>query len=224
MTEKPKSLRVIARILALDPQHPDPGAIAEAAGLVRQGRVVVFPTAGLYGLGADALNPQAVEAVFAIKNRGLNKPLLVLIDEPAMMDQVAFPVKDHIQYLMHQFWPGKVTFVVTARKGLPHGLTGGSGKIGVRRVAHPVARALIRSLGRPLTGTSANPAGAGGCAAISQLHNSIKDNVDLILDAGSLAGGPGSTIVDVTGERPMVLRHGAVAEDELMSAFQRFSV
>jgi L-threonylcarbamoyladenylate synthase len=101
-------------------------------------------------------------------------------------------------------------------------LTGGSGKIGVRRVAHPVARALVRSLGRPLTGTSANPAGAGGCAAISQLHVSIREKVDLILDAGTLAGGPGSTVVDVTGERPLVLRHGAVAEEVMMAAFEAY--
>jgi L-threonylcarbamoyladenylate synthase len=72
-----------------------------------------------------------------------------------------------------------------------------------------------------LTGTSANPAGAQGCAAISQLHNSIRDNVDLIIDAGNLAGGPGSTVVDVTGQTPVVLRPGAVTEDDLLDAWQR---
>jgi len=196
--------------------------MAEAADFVQQGQVVVFPTHGLYGLGADALNVRAVERVFALKGRDLNKPVLVLIDDIAMLDQVALALNDRIRYLMRQFWPGKVTFVVPARRGLPHGLTGGSGKIGVRQVAHPVARALVRSLGRPLTGTSANPAGAEGCAAISQLHGSIMEKVDLVLDAGTLAGGPGSTVVDASGERPMVLRRGAVGEDALMAAFEAY--
>lgn len=224
MTEKPKSLKAIDRVITLNPQQADFGVVAGAADLVRQGKVVVFPTSGLYGLGADASNASAVARVFAIKGRDVNKPLLVLIDGFAMLDQVALTVSDSIRRLMHQFWPGKVTFVVPAREGLPHGLTGGSGKIGVRLVAHPVAIELIRSLGRPLTGTSANPAGAQGCAAISQLHSSIKDKVDLIIDADTLAGGPGSTVVDVTSERPVILRHGTVAEAVLMTAWQRSKV
>lgn len=194
----------------------------EAAGLVDRGQMVVFPTQGLYGLGADALNARAVDRVFALKGRDVNKPVLVLIDDMAMLDQVALALNNRIRYLMRQFWPGKVTFVVPARKGLPHGLTGASGTIGVRQVAHPVARALVRTLGRPLTGTSANPAGGQGCSAISQLHGSIREKVALILDAGTLAGGPGSTVVDLTGERPMVLRSGAVDEDALMAAFEAY--
>jgi len=222
LTEKPKSLKAIDRVVSLDPQHPRSGVMAEAANLVHQGQVVVFPTHGLYGLGADALNVRAVERVFALKGRDLNKPVLVLIDDIAMLDQVALALNDRIRYLMRQFWPGKVTFVVPALRDLPHGLTGGSGKIGVRQVAHPVARALVGSLGRPLTGTSANPAGGAGCSAISQLQDSIREKVALILDAGTLAGGPGSTVVDVTGETPIVLRRGAVAEDALMAAFETY--
>ena len=122
--------------------------------------------------------------------------------------------------LMTAFWPGMVTFIVTARPNLPAGLTGGTGKIGVRLVSHPVARLLIQTAGRPLTGTSANPAGGVGVADVAALDPKIAPAVDLIVDSGHLIGGVGSTIVDVTGTRPEVLRQGAVPAKDIQAAFE----
>lgn len=216
-------MKLTAKIVRVSAIRPDETIIAQAVKIVRQGGVIVFPTSGLYGLGADALDDQAVEKVFTIKNRESGKPLLALIDQFPMINRLVLSVSRMARYLMEAFWPGKVTFVVPARDDLPSGLTDGSLKIGVRLVAHPVAAAVIQTLGRPLTGTSANISGMQSCASIDQLPSAVLDTVDLVLDAGALAGGPGSTVVDVTGAKPVILREGAVPTDQIMAAFHRFA-
>jgi L-threonylcarbamoyladenylate synthase len=120
--------------------------------------------------------------------------------------------------LMDHFWPGQVTLLFRAKETLPAELTAGSGKIGVRLAGHPVAVSLLRSVGQPLTGTSANPSGHSGCADISQMVADIVDQVDLVLDAGPLEGGPGSTVVDTTVHPVAVVREGAVAAKRIQSA------
>lgn len=197
-------------------------AVGQAADAIRKGGVVVMPTSGLYGLGCDAEDPRAVERIFRLKGRSSDKPVLVLIDHRDMLGSITRRVSAAASFLMDRFWPGKVTFVLWAADGLPRGITGGSDKIGVRQVLHPVAAALIRRLNRPLTGTSANPTGAGGCADVAHLSPDIANAVDVVLDAGPLAGGVGSTVVDVTGEFPILLREGAVAFDQIMAAHQSF--
>ena len=171
---------------------------------------MVFPTLGLYGLGADPLNPEAVARIFTLKGRDPSKPLLVLIDHTEMMHRIALPVNPMARRLMERFWPGRITFVVQARSDLPAGLTAGTGKIGVRQAAHPVAAALVRAIGGPLIGTSANLSGVSGCATVGELDPAVVESVDWVLDAGTLSGAP-STVVDVTGDTPVILREGAVA-------------
>lgn len=183
--------------------------------------MVVFPTLGLYGLGADALNPEAVNRIFRLKARDTRKPLLVLIDHPAMLAQIARPVSAMADYLMRCFWPGRVTFVVPAPTDLPSALTAGSDKIGVRQTSHPVAAALVRAVGGPVIGTSANLSGVCGCAAVKDLDPAILKAVDLVLDAGPLSGKP-STVVDVSGRQPIILREGTVPAADILEAFERF--
>jgi L-threonylcarbamoyladenylate synthase len=213
-------LKPIADITPVDPEFPDAAVIARAAESIRMGGVVVFPTYGLYGLGADPFNPDAVQRIFDIKGRGTGKALLVLIAEMEALERVATAPGTMALDLMNRFWPGRVTFVLNARKELSPLLTGNSGKIGVRLVAHPVAAALVRALAAPLTGTSANISGTGGCGAVQAIDETLLKSVDMILDAGRLAGGPGSTIVDVTGKTPVILREGAVASATIMEAFK----
>ena len=137
----------IDNIIFVDPEKPDPAGINRAAELLRKGKVIVLPTRGLYGLAADALNPEAVARVFTIKKREPAKPVLVLVHDALMLDKVARPVNAMAKGLMAVFWPGKVTFIVTARADLPTGLTSGTGKIGVRLVSHPVARLIVQAAG-----------------------------------------------------------------------------
>ena len=213
----------IADTIKVDPHDPEPGAISKAAGTIAAGGVAIFPTHGLYGLGVDAFNPEAVRRIFRIKGRQPDKPLLVLIADRADLHRLAAETRPVARYLMRCFWPGGVTFVVPARKDLVAELTGGSNKIGVRQTAHPVARALIQAVGSPLTGTSANISGSGGCARVSDIDPALIDAVDLVLDCGTLAGGPGSTVVDVCDAAPVILRQGAVEGRQILSCFKRFT-
>lgn len=217
-------MKATDNIIHIDGHQPSVDQIRLAVAVLRRGGVVVFPTSGLYGLGSDAFNAHAIERIFQIKGRDAGKPILVLIDTMEMVEQVAINVSPMGRFLMQQLWPGRVTFVVPAASRLPSELTGDSGKIGIRQAAHPVAAALVKVLGRPLTGTSANISGEEGCAAIEQIDSSIQRNVDLVLDAGSLRGGPGSTVVDVIGAIPRILRPGAVPAKEIMDLFDQFVV
>jgi L-threonylcarbamoyladenylate synthase len=208
-------LKPIDKIVPISAVRPDKPVIARAAQIIRRGGMVVFPTHGLYGLGADPFNAAALERVFAVKDRQPNKALLVLIADISYLERVAAPPSAMALDIMRRFWPGRVTFVLRARKDLPAVLTGSGGKIGVRLVAHPVAAALVRAAGAPVTGTSANISGSGGCAAIEQMDDRLLDGVDLVLDAGPLAGGSGSTVVDVTGRTLRILREGVVPAEEI---------
>jgi L-threonylcarbamoyladenylate synthase len=216
-------LKSIANIVSVDPHDPEPEAISQAAKAITAGGVVIFPTRGLYGLGADAFNPDAVRRIFQIKGRPAAKPLLVLISDPADVHRLAVSISPTARHLMRCFWPGGVTFVMPVRKELAAELTGGSKKIGIRQTAHPVAAALVQAVGSPLTGTSANISGAGGCACISDIDPALMDAVDLVLDGGTLAGGPGSTVVDVSDAAPVILRQGAVEGKKILRSFKRFT-
>jgi L-threonylcarbamoyladenylate synthase len=208
-------LKPIVKIVSVDAGRPDEASIARAAHIIRNGGVVVFPTHGLYGLGADPFNPAAVERIYAIKGRQASKALLVLIADMSSLERVAVPPGAGVLDKLRRCWPGRVTFVLQARPGLPAALTGFGDKIGVRQVAHPVAAALVRAVGEPVTGTSANLSGSDGCAAVEDMDTRLINGVDLVLDAGQLAGGPGSTVVDVTGRAPRILREGVVPAEEI---------
>jgi L-threonylcarbamoyladenylate synthase len=199
-----------AEVILIDPKRPDPDGIRPAVDVLRQKGVLVFPTAGLYGLGADALCEEAVRRVFAIKRRPLDQPLLVLLSGIEDMKTVVPAVPDYAEPLL-RLWPGGITLVFRGGDCLPAALTGGTGNIGVRMPAHPVARALVERFGGPITGTSANLSGYPAAARVTDLAPDIRRRVDLVVDAGVLAGGTGSTILDATCWPMKVLREGAVS-------------
>jgi L-threonylcarbamoyladenylate synthase len=205
------------KIHKINPASPDADIIQDAAGVIRQGGVIAFPTRCLYGLGADAFNPEAVDRIFKLKRRSAEKPILILIDDPVRLKRLVTTVSGTATAIMDRFWPGRVTLVFDAREDVPDHLTAGTGKIGIRLAGHPVAAALARSLQGPITGTSANVSGRPGCHQIKDLQPGVTEKLDLILDAGPLKGGSGSTVVDVTGEVPRVLREGVVSEKEILS-------
>jgi L-threonylcarbamoyladenylate synthase len=180
--------------------------------------VIAFPTGSLYGLGADALNADAVDRVFAIKKRAPDKPLLILVPDRKVVFDLAAEVPPAAKRLMDRFWPGQVTIVFKALPALPANLTAGTGKIGIRLPGHPVARDLVSAFGRPITGTSANLSGRGGCHRIDQLDQMLIDQLDLVIDAGPLKAGIGSTVVDITGAEPVVIREGVVSKQAILAA------
>ena len=200
---------VTTDVLAVDPANPDARALVRAAEVLRGGGLVAFPTETFYGLGAAACDGSAVRRVFSVKARDPGKPLLVLVDSVAMAERVA-EVTPRARELMARHWPGALTLVLRARPGLPPELTAGTGTIGVRLSPHPLAHGLVRALGSPLTAPSANLAEATPPTTAAAVLAAFGGAVDLVLDGGATAGGPPSTVVDVTTETPRVLRQGAV--------------
>ena len=209
------------KIHKIDPVNPNPDTIQEAAEIIRKGGVVAFPTRCLYGLGAAAFNPKAVSRIFKIKQRPAQKPILILIDDPNRLRSLVTHISAAAKAISERFWPGRVTLVFDASAEVPDTLTAGTGKIGIRLAGHPVAAALARATQGPLTGTSANVSGCPGCHQIEGLQPAVTQQLDLILDAGPLRGGNGSTVVDVTGKIPRVLREGAVSEKEILAVWVR---
>jgi L-threonylcarbamoyladenylate synthase len=206
-------------IRKINSQKPETEIIKEAAAVIKQGGVIVFPTRCLYGLGADAMNPDAVERIIEIKQRPQDNPILVLIDSDNQLEMLVEKIPSAADAIMEAFWPGRVTLVFDARDTLPDSLTAQSGKIGVRLPGHPVAAAMVRQVKGPLTGTSANLSGRPGCYRLPDLDPQIAGQVDLVLDAGTLQGGVGSTVVDVTGEPPRILREGQVTAGQILGSY-----
>lgn len=211
-------MKITPKIRPIDPQHPHADLIDAAVRLLENGGVIAFPTGSLYGLGADALNTDAVERVFTIKRRPLDKPLLILVPDRAVVFDLAAEVTPAAKRLMDRFWPGRVTIVFKAFPELPSNLIAGTGRIGIRLPGHPVARALVSAFGRPITGTSANLSGQGGCHHIDELDAMLIEQLDLVLDAGLLKEGIGSTVVDITGAEPIVIREGVVSKQAILAA------
>lgn len=207
----------MTRIVAIDSVQPQMALISEAVAVLRSGGLVIYPTRCLYGLGADATNPQAVAKVFEAKGRPEHQPVSVICNTAAMIEEMVREVPPLAQSIMEHFWPGLVTIVMPANEALPALLTAGSGKIGIRRPAHAVAAALAAKLDRPITTTSANRSGRAGCHRVEDLPPEVLAHVDLVLDAGELEGGVGSTVVDASGEAPLILREGLVATEEIMA-------
>ena len=205
-------------IRKVSPRKPEPEIIKEAAGIIKRGGVIVFPTRCLYGLGADAMNPAAVERIIEIKQRPEDNPILVLIDSKNQLEMLVAKIPPAAGAIMKAFWPGRVTLVFDARDTLPGLLTARTGKIGVRLPGHAIAAAMLRQINGPVTGTSANLSGRPGCNRLADLDPQIAGQVDLVLDAGTLQGGVGSTVVDVTEQPPRILREGQVTAGQILGS------
>ena len=201
---------VRVRLVVVNPQAPAPDELVEVARLVRDGRLVAFPTETFYGLGAHALDVEAVARVFRAKGRPADKPLLVLVDSLAMAGEIASPIPERARRLIARYWPGPLTLILRARPHVPAALTAGSGSVALRIPSHPVALALVRAAACPVTAPSANPHGGASPTTVGEVLAGLGDRVDLVLDGGATPGGPASTLLDLTGPRPRLLRPGAV--------------
>ena len=201
---------VVTRMMTVDRDAPASETLELAALILRQGGLVAFPTESFYGLGASALDLRAVERVFSVKGRPESKPLLVLVDSVTMAESLVAELPAGARQLMIHHWPGALTLVLRAAARVPDALTGGTGTVGVRMPAHPVALGLVRAARVPVTAPSANPSGAPPPTTALGVRGYFEGAVDLILDGGATAGGVGSTIADCTVWPPRILRQGPV--------------
>ncbi len=192
------------------------GAVAEAARLIIEGRLVALPTETVYGLAADAGNDAAVAAIFAAKDRPKFNPLIVHVPGAAVADRLG-RLDGRAARLAARFWPGPLTLVVPRRPRARLSLlvSAGLDTVALRVPAHPIAEALLRLCGRPLAAPSANRSGRVSPTTAAHVAESLGEAVALILDGGPCRVGVESTVVDLTGETPLLLRPGAVTLEQL---------
>jgi L-threonylcarbamoyladenylate synthase len=198
------------RRVLVDPDAPQRDALQEAAKWIRSGGVVALPTDTLYGLAVDPFQPAAVARVFAVKGREAGRALPLIAADAAQLAARLGPLPPLGDRLAQRFWPGPLTLLVVAPAALAPGVTAGTGQVGVRVPAHEVARAICRGAGGPVTATSANRSGEPATADPDVVERTLGGDVDLLIDTGPAPGGPPSTIVDVTGPAPRLVREGAV--------------
>jgi L-threonylcarbamoyladenylate synthase len=195
----------------------DHEAIVMAARALARGDIIVYPTETLYALGVDAGNAAALQRLLELKVRQVGKPIAVLIGDVEMLREIAAEIPSRAEVLMRHFWPGPLTLVLRARPTVSPLLTGGGDGIGVRLSSHPLATAVVRTLGRPVTAPSANPAGMRPPTHVEEARAYFGSRVDCYLDGGALRGEPASTVVDVR-EGLTVIREGAVTADAVRSS------
>jgi L-threonylcarbamoyladenylate synthase len=192
-----------------------PSAVSRAAAVLKRGRLVAFPTETVYGLGAVAFDTRAIARIFQAKGRPPDNPLIVHLSSLDMLESVAQEVPDAARGLMDAFWPGPLTLVLRRSSRLPSIVSAGLETVAVRVPAHSVALDLIRCAGQPIAAPSANRSGRPSPTTAEHVLRDLGDAVNLILDGGPTSVGVESTVVDLTGPVPVLLRPGGVPKEEI---------
>ena len=203
------------KILTIDRACCREEDLQEAARILREGGLVAFPTETVYGLGANALMPEAAQKTYAAKGRPSDNPLIVHIAEKEAVYQVAAEVNEAARRLMDAFWPGPMTLVLKKADIVPKETTGGLDTVAVRMPSHPVANRLIRLAGVPISAPSANLSGHPSPTEARFVIEDLDGRVDMIIDGGPVEIGLESTIIDLTGDTPVILRPGFITREEL---------
>jgi len=202
-------------IWRLSKVEPEREIIRTAAKIIKEGGLIAFPTETVYGLGADGLNPEAVKKIFQAKGRPADNPLILHIANMKDVFYLASIVPLKAQVLIERFWPGPLTLVLPKSKFIPDEITAGLDTVAVRMPQHPVALALIRESGVPLAAPSANLSGYPSPTEAAHVWQDLSGRIDAILDAGATGLGLESTVLDISGEVPVILRPGGVTKEEL---------
>jgi len=195
--------------------------IEKGVKILKAGGVVAFPTDTVYGLGADFSDAKAVERIYEVKKRPKYLPLPLLVNDMTQVRVLAAVVSQLTLFLARRFWPGGLTLILPKTASLSLYPVGQS-TVAVRVPAHPVPLALIQGLGKPITGTSANISDNLSTSTAGEVEQQLGDRVDFIIDGGKCPGGNKSTIVDVTGETPVILRQGIISQYEIEQAFEEY--
>ncbi len=208
------------RRVIVDPDAPQRDAIEEAAAWIVRGGLVALPTDTLYGLAADPFQPAAVARLFAVKGRSASQAIPLIAADVAQVRSHLGHLSSAAARLAERFWPGPLTVLLPAPPALAREVTAGTGAVGVRVPAHAIARRIAAAAGRPITATSANISGEPATASPDDVERSLGGHIDLLIDAGLTAGGPPSTIVDVSGSSPRLIREGAVSWEDVAACLR----
>ena len=204
--------------VVIDRENPEPERIARAVAVLGQGGLVAFPTDTVYGLGADALNALAVQAVYRVKKREGTKPLILQVAEVGGLEKLVKSPSEEAMRLIEHFWPGPLTLVLEAQSVVPPEVTGGGKSLGVRVPASRVALSLLRAWGGALTAPSANISGHPSPRTAREVEEQLGGRIAMILDGGrTKVTREVSTILDMTQDPPRLLRKGVIAREEIES-------
>jgi L-threonylcarbamoyladenylate synthase len=208
-------------VIQVDPERPDAGDIGRAAEVLRGGGLVAFPTETVYGLGAHALDRAAVRRLFEAKGRPSSDPLIVHIASVEQLAALAAAVPETARLLAARFWPGPLTLVLPRGASVPHDVTAGLETVAIRVPSHPVARALLEAARIPVAAPSANLFSRPSPTRASHVLDDLAGRIELVLDGGPTPVGVESTVVDLSGDVPCVLRPGAVSIEALRAMLPR---
>lgn len=203
------------KLYEIDVNNIDADKMQEAGELIAAGELVAFPTETVYGLGGDALHPEAAKKIYEAKGRPSDNPLIVHVAEVSDLERVAKEVPEQARKLAEAFWPGPLTMVVWKNENVPYATTGGLDTVAVRMPNHPVALELIRRSGKLIAAPSANTSGRPSPTEGSHVMEDLDGRIAMILDSGLVGIGIESTIIDLTEEVPMVLRPGYITPEML---------
>jgi L-threonylcarbamoyladenylate synthase len=205
----------MTRVISVDPVHPDPDVVLEAARVLRDGGLVAFPTETVYGLGANALDPEAVARIYAAKGRPAWNPVIAHVANVEAARALTASWTSQAQQLADAFWPGPLTIVLPRSSIVPDIATAGLDAVAIRIPAHPVALALLRATGHPVAAPSANRFTQISPTTAQHVMQSLGERVDLVLDGGPCAVGIESSVCDLTGDVPTLLRPGMITRTAL---------
>jgi L-threonylcarbamoyladenylate synthase len=201
-------------------QHPQARAdldaeVARGAAALRAGKLTVFPTETVYGLGADALNPDGVASIFEAKQRPLHDPLIVHVAAAEQVEALVTHIPDKARQLIEHFWPGPLTIVLPKSTRVPDIVTAGNSTVAIRMPANPLALQLIRTAGVPVAAPSANLFGRTSPTTARHVQNQLSGSYAALIDGGTCRVGVESTVLSLTGDSPLVLRAGGLAQEEI---------
>lgn len=208
-------------IRKVDSDNPNIDEMKRAGELIAKGELVAFPTETVYGLGGDALDPDAAKKIYAAKGRPSDNPLIVHIADFAGLERVAREIPQEARLLADAFWPGPLTMIVWKNDNVPYATTGGMDTVAVRMPNHPVALSLIKESGCLIAAPSANASGRPSPTEASHVAEDLTGKIAMILDGGAVGIGIESTIIDLTEEQPMVLRPGYITPQMLSDVIGR---
>ena len=205
----------MTQVIQLDPENPQYEAIELASSIIRRGGLVAFPTETVYGLGADAMNEAAVQRIFEAKGRPADNPLIAHVASREMLDLVASDVSEKADLLIAKFWPGPLTLVLPRNPNLAPSVSAGLSTVAVRMPKNEIALALIRAAETPIAAPSANVSGRPSPTSAAHVLDDLGSRIDMILDGGPTTIGIESTVLDVTGDPPAILRPGWITREML---------
>lgn len=203
------------KIIEINPEHINEEKLAQAAEVLRQGGTVAFPTETVYGLGANALDEEAVKKIFEAKGRPSDNPLIVHIANIEDMNELVEEIPPKAQILMEKVWPGPLTMVLKKSDKIPPIITAGLDTVAIRMPSHSIAKALIEIAKVPVAAPSANLSGKPSPTQANHVIEDLRGKVDIIVSGGNCQVGLESTVVDLTGDTPTILRPGGVTKEQL---------